>query len=157
MLKYLQRVCDVGLLLLAALLFGAILTARLQTGSLGLLIPEAPYIYERRDFVIDAVMAALAGWVLLLLAERLVRERLPQFAEYGCFAIALLLSMYWGPPSPLIFGNTWGAGEATRELFLAHMDIIVPLLVMALVLRTLLRSMLAAWSSRKKSVSSGFR
>jgi len=82
------------------------LTARLQTGSLGLLIPEAPYIYERRDFVIDAVMAALAGWVLLLLAERLVRERLPQFAEYGCFAIALLLSMYWGPPSPLIFGNT---------------------------------------------------
>jgi len=37
------------------------------------------------------------------------------------------------------------------------MDIIVPLLVMALVLRTLLRSMLAAWSSRKKSVSSGFR
>lgn len=142
MLKYLPRVCDFCLLLAAAVLFGAVLTAKLQTGSYGLLIPDAPYIYERRDFFIDAFVAALVSWVLLLLLERLGRQRYPLFERHGCFAVALLLAMYWGPPSPIIFGNTWGPGEVTRELFLAQMDIVVPLGVMALILRAISRKIL---------------
>lgn len=149
MLKHLQRTCDFCLLLSTSLLFGAVLTAKLQTGSYGILIPDAPYIYESRDFFTDAVIAALVSCLLLLLLERLTLARYPRFARYGSFVLALLLAMYWGPPSPLIFGNTWEPGEATRELFLAHMDIVVPLVIMALVLRTILRSV-AALSSRKR-------
>lgn len=149
MLKHLQRICDFCLLLSTSLLFGAVLTAKLQTGSYGILIPDAPYIYESRDFFTDALIAALAGCLLLLMLERLTLQRYPRFARYGGFILGLLLAMYWGPPSPLIFGNTWGSGEATRELFLAQMDIVVPLVIMALVLRTILRSMVAL-SSRKR-------
>ena len=156
MLKYLQRICDFSLLLASSVLFGALLTAKLQTGSYGFLIPDAPYVYERRDFVADAVVAALAGWLWLLLLERLALRYPRRFAGYACFFVALLLAMYWGPPSPLIFGNTWSAGEVARELFLAQMDIVLPLAAVALVLRTMLRSMLAALLSRKKRQDSGF-
>ncbi len=139
MSKLFLRLCDYLLLLAAAALFGACLTAKLQTGAYGLTIPDAPYIYERRDFFLDAAFAALAAWLALGVVERFTRlgRSTAGFAVTG-FAAALL-AIYLGPPDPVVFGNTWTRWEPTFELFLAQWDIALPLAVAAVAARWAVR------------------
>lgn len=122
MSKLLPRLCDYLLLVATAALFGACLTAKLRTGSYGLEIPDAPYMYERADFFLDAAFAALAGWLALWGAERFTR-----LGRSAAGFVAALLTLYLAPPDPLVFGSTWGRWEPTFELFLAQWDIALPL------------------------------
>ncbi|WP_035359577.1 hypothetical protein [Achromobacter insuavis] len=146
MSRLLSRLCDFLLFFATASLFGACLTAKLRTGSYGLEIPDAPYLYERADFFLDAVVAGLAATAALALAERLSRGRLPALGRAALVAMAALLAIYLGPPDPQVFGNTWARWEATFELFLGQWDIALPLALAAAVVRGALRG--AAGSRR---------
>lgn len=127
MSRFLSRLCDFLLFFATASLFGACLTAKLRTGSYGLEIPEAPYMYERVDFFLQAAFAGLAATAALALAERLARSRLPALGRAVLVAVAALLAIYLGPPDPQVFGATWARWEATFELFLGQWDIALPL------------------------------
>ena len=131
MLKLLPRFCDFLLLAGAAALFGACLTSLLTTGAYGWAVPDAPYLYGPRDFYADAVLAGLAGLLLLTLAERLAGARLTvagrAVAGLSATFAAALLALYLAPPAPIVFGNTWAWGEATRELFLAQWPLVLPI------------------------------
>ncbi|WMD20042.1 hypothetical protein RAS12_26075 [Achromobacter seleniivolatilans] len=144
--KLLLRVCDFLLLALAAAVFGACLTSVLTTGEYGWAIPDAPYMYEPRDFYADAVLAGVAGLLVLVLAERVPRVRGSAPLRAVATLAAALLALYTAPPAPLVFGNTWARGEATRELFLAQMHMVLPIAFAVLVLR------MGLWhfASRKK-------
>lgn len=146
MSRLLSRLCDFLLFFATASLFGACLTAKLRTGSYGLEIPDAPYLYERADFFLDAVVAGLAATAALALAERLSRGRLPALGRAALVAMAALLAIYLGPPAPQVFGNTWARWEATFELFLGQWDIALPLALAAAAVRGALRG--AAGSRR---------
>ncbi len=133
--KLLLRTLDLLLLTFAAALFGACLTSLLSTGAYGWMIPDAPYMYEPRDFYAQAVMAGLAGVIVLALAERLARLRQSvPWRLLATFAVALL-ALYLAPPSPQVFGTTWAPGEATRELFLAQWRLVLPIALAATALR----------------------
>lgn len=140
-IRLLSRLCDFLLLFAAAALFGACLTAKLQTGSYGLAMPDAPYLYERSDFFLDASFAGLVAWLALAVAER--------FTPLGRSAIgravagmgAALLAIYLGPPAPIVFGNTWARWEPTFELFLAQWDIALPLAVAVVAARQGIRKL----------------
>lgn len=125
--RLLSRLCDFLLLFAAAALFGACLTAKLQTGSYGLVIPDAPYLYERRDFLLDAAFAALVAGVALGVAERFTRLGRSAIGRAAAGFVAASLAVYLGPPDPIVFGNTWARWEPTFELFLAQWDIALPL------------------------------
>lgn len=146
MSRLLSRLCDFLLFFATASLFGACLTAKLRTGSYGLEIPDASYLYERADFFLDAVVAGLAATAALALAERLSRGRLPALGRVALVAVAALLAIYLGPPDPQVFGNTWARWEATFELFLGQWDIALPLALAAAAVRGALRG--AAGSRR---------
>ncbi|MFJ3461748.1 hypothetical protein [Achromobacter spanius] len=133
--KLLLRTLDLLLLSFAAALFGACLTSVLSTGAYGWMIPDAPYIYEPRDFYAQAVMAGLAGVIALTLAERPARLRLSMPWRLVATFAAALLALYLAPPSPQVFGNTWAPGEATRELFLAQWRMVLPIALAATALR----------------------
>lgn len=139
--RLLSRLRDFLLFFATASLFGACLTAKLRTGSYGLEMPQAPYIYmyERADFFLDAMFAGLVATAALALAERLWRARLPAPGRAALVAVAALLAIYLGPPNPQVFGNTWARGEATFELFLDQWDIALPLALAAAVVRGVLR------------------
>ncbi|MFD4837180.1 hypothetical protein ACFWP0_06695 [Achromobacter sp. NPDC058515] len=137
--KLLPRVCDFLLLSAAAALFGACLTSVLTTGTYGWTVPDAPYMYEPRDFFIDAALAGLAGLLVLALAERVPKVRVSAPWRAAATLAAALVSLYAAPPSPLVFGNTWAPGEATRELFLAQMHMVLPIALAVLALRWGLR------------------
>ncbi|MCF7768280.1 hypothetical protein K2W61_11445 [Achromobacter pulmonis] len=139
MSRLLSRLCDFLLLFATASLFGACLTAKLRTGSYGLEIPQAPYMYERADFFLDAIFAGLVATAALALAERLSRATLSSPGRAVRFAVAALLAIYLGPPDPRLFGNTWAPWEATVELFLGQWDIALPLALAAAAVRGLLR------------------
>lgn len=129
------RALDLSVLSLAAALFGACLTSVLQTGGLGWVVPVAPYMYEARDFYVQAVLAGLAGVILLAAAERLARPRQSSSVRLLAAFAAALLALYLAPPSPQVFGNTWAPGEATRELFLAQWRLVLPIALAATALR----------------------
>lgn len=133
--KLLLRTLDLLLLSFAAALFGACLTSVLSTGAYGWMIPDAPYIYEPRDFYAQAVMAGLAGVIALTLAERPARLRLSLSWRLLATFAAAILALYLAPPSPQVFGNTWAPGEATRELFLAQWRMVLPIALAATALR----------------------
>lgn len=137
--RLLSRLRDFLLFFATASLFGACLTAKLRTGSYGLEMPQAPYIYERADFFLDAMFAGLVATAALALAERLWRARLSAPGRAALVAVAALLAIYLGPPNPQVFGNTWARGEATFELFLGQWDIALPLALSAAVVRGVLR------------------
>lgn len=127
MSKLLLRICDLLLLAGGAALFGACLTSLLTTQRYGWVIPDAPYLYEPRDFALDAVFAGLAGWIVLALAERWGRSRLTGAGRFLAACAAALLALYLAPPAPIVFGNTWAFGDATRELFLAQWQLVLPI------------------------------
>ncbi|MBB1595412.1 hypothetical protein [Achromobacter sp. UMC46] len=133
--SFLLRVCDFLLLAAAAALFGACLTSLLTTDAYGWVIPDAPYLYEPRDFYADSGLAGLAGLLALIAAERLLK--VPRSAGWraGAGLAAALLALYLAPPSPQVFGNTWASGEATRELFLAQWRLVLPIALVVAVLR----------------------
>ena len=153
--KLLLRVCDFLLLAAAAALFGACLTSLLTTGAYGWVIPDAPYVYEPRDFAAQAVFAGLAGVFVLAVMERLLNARRararPGAAESGgslglwpaasltATFCAALVALYLAPPDPIVFGNTWAPGEASVELFLAQWQLVLPLALAVTVLRWVLR------------------
>lgn len=133
--KLLSCVLDLFLLSFAAALFGACLTSLVSTGAYGWMVPDAPYVYEPRDFYAQAVLAGLAGMMALMLAERSARLRQsPPGRAVATFAAALL-ALYLAPPSPQVFGNTWAPGEATRELFLAQLHMVLPIALAVTALR----------------------
>lgn len=138
MSRFLSRLCDFLLFFAIASLFGACLTAKLRTGSYGLEIPGAPYMYERVDFFLHAAFAGLAATAALALAERLARSRLPALGRAVLVAVAALLAIYLGPPDPQVFGATWARWEATFELFLGQWDIALPLALAAAAVRGVL-------------------
>lgn len=142
MSKLILRALDLSLLSFAAALFGACLTSLLQTGDLGWVVPDAPYMFSARDFYAQAVLAGLAGVLMLVVAERPAKLR--QSSSWGLVATfaAALLALYLAPPSPQVFGNTWAPGEATRELFLAQWRLVLPVAVAATALRWGLRRLL---------------
>ncbi|EHK64024.1 hypothetical protein [Achromobacter arsenitoxydans] len=133
--KLLPRVLDLLLLSFAAALFGACLTSMLTTGAYGWAIPDAPYLYEPRDFYAEAVMAGLVGVIALALAERPARLRQSGLWRAVATFVAALIALCLAPPSPQVFGNTWAPGEATRELFLAQLHMVLPIALAATVLR----------------------
>lgn len=137
--KLLPRVCDFLLLFAAATLFGACLTSTMKTGNHGWMIPDAPYMYEPFDFYVDAALAALAGLLALMLAERFGRVRRSAALRGGATLVAALLALYAAPPDPQVFGNTWAPWEATRELFLAQLHLVLPIALAAAALRLGLR------------------
>ena len=131
----LSRALDLLLLCAAAALFGACLTSVLTTGAYGWAVPNAPYQYEPREFYAQAVLAGLAGAILLALAERSARlRRSPPWRLVATFAAALI-ALYLAPPSPQVFGNTWAPGEAARELFLAQWRMVLPIALAVTALR----------------------
>lgn len=133
--KLLARTLDLLLLSFAAALFGACLTSVLTTGAYGWVVPVAPYLYGVRDFYAEAVLAGLAGVIVLILAERPARlRRSTPWRLLATFAAALV-ALYLAPPSPQVFGNTWAPGEATRELFLAQWPMVLPIAGAATALR----------------------
>ncbi len=135
MSKLLFRALDLLLLCAAAALFGACLTSLLTTGAYGWVVPNAPYMYEPRDFHAQAVLAGLAGVLALAIAERSARLRQsPPWRLVATFAAALI-ALYLAPPSPQVFGNTWAPGEATRELFLAQWRMVLPIALAVTALR----------------------
>ncbi|CUJ76649.1 MULTISPECIES: hypothetical protein [Burkholderiales] len=143
MSRFLRGVCDLLLLVAVAALYGACLTAKLQTGAYGLAIPDAPYTYERADFLIDAVFAGLVALAALIVAERLWRRRAPgrgRVAVTVLTFVAALLAMYLGMPDPRVFGNTWARWEPTFELFLHQWDIVLPLALAAAAARRMWRA-----------------
>ncbi|WP_313623340.1 hypothetical protein [Achromobacter sp.] len=133
--KILSRLLDLLLLSFAAALFGACLTSVLSTGAYGWMIPDAPYVYEPPDFYADAVLAGLAGLIVLALAERFVRLRQSSPGRALATFAAALLALYLAPPSPQVFGNTWAPGEASRELFLAQLHMVLPIALAVTALR----------------------
>ena len=133
--RLLSRFLDLVLLSCAAALFGACLTSVLTTGAYGWVIPDAPYMYEPRDFYAEAVLAGLAGLAFLALAERPARLRQSGPWRAGATLAAALLALYLAPPSPQVFGNTWAPGEATRELFLAQLHVVLPIALAVTALR----------------------
>ncbi len=133
--KILSRLLDLLLLSFAAALFGACLTSVLSTGVYGWMIPDAPYVYEPRDFYADAVLAGLAGLIVLALAEWFVRLRQSSPGRALATFAAALLALYLAPPSPQVFGNTWAPGEASRELFLAQLHMVLPIALAVTALR----------------------
>lgn len=151
MSNLLLRVCDFLLLAGAAALFGAGLTSLLTTGAYGWVIPDAPYMYGPRDFAAQAVLAGLAGVLVLVVMERLrsarrTRARPGAAKAGGGFGLrpaasptatfcAALVALYLAPPDPIVFGNTWAPGEATMELFLAQWPLVLPLALAVTVLR----------------------
>lgn len=135
----LPRILDFLLMAGAAALYGGCLTALLTTGTLGWALPVAPYVYGTRDFYLDAVVAGLAGLALLVLVERIGAVRGSAVLRALAFFAATLVALCLAPPSPQVFGNTWAAGEAFSELFLAQWRLVLPIALAALVLRTLLR------------------
>ncbi|MGE6919918.1 hypothetical protein [Achromobacter kerstersii] len=137
--KLLLRVCDFLLLAGAAALFGACLTSLLATGNYGWAVPDAPYVYTPRDFYADAVLAGLAGLLVLVAAERFAAPRLTPAWRAGLTFVAALLALYLAPPAPIVFGNTWASGEATRELFLAQWRLVLPIALAVTAARWVLR------------------
>lgn len=133
--KLLARPLDLLLLSFAAALFGACLTSVLTTGAYGWVVPVAPYLYGVRDFYAEAVLAGLAGVIVLILAERPTRLRRSTTWRLLATFAAALVALYLAPPSPQVFGNTWAPGEATRELFLAQWPMVLPIAVAATALR----------------------
>lgn len=129
------RVFDFLLLSAAAALFGACLTSVLKTGAYGWMIPDAPYMYEPRDFFIDTALAGLAGMLVLALAERAANLRESAPGRAPAVLAAALVSLYAAPPSPQVFGNTWAPGEAARELFLAQLHMVLPIALAVVALR----------------------
>ena len=136
----LSRLLDLLILTASAAGFGACLTSVLRTGAYGWLIPVAPYMYEARDFYIDAVLAGMGGLLVLMALERFARMRASATLRAMAFFIAVGVALYLGPPAPVVFGNTWAPGEATRELFLAQMDMVLPITVAATALRAVVRA-----------------
>ena len=136
----LARILDLLILAASAALFGACLTSVLTTGAYGWAVPVAPYMYEASDFYADAALAGTGGLLALLALERFARVRASESLRAAAFFIAALLALYLGPPSPQVFGNTWAPGEATRELFLAQLDMVVPIALAAVVLRCAARA-----------------
>lgn len=132
---FLLRVCDFLLLSAAAALFGACLTSVLTTGAYGWVIPDAPYLYEPRDFFVDAALAGLAGLLVLMLAERIPVVRRSAGRRAGAAWVAALAALAAAPPAPQVFGNTWAPGEALRELFLAQWQMVLPIALTAAALR----------------------
>lgn len=132
---FLLRFFDFLLLSAAAALFGACLTSVLTTGAYGWVIPNAPYLYEPRDFFVDAALAGLAGLLVLLLAERIPAVRRSTGWRMGATLAAALVALAIAPPAPLVFGNTWARGEALRELFLAQWQMVLPIALVAAALR----------------------
>ena len=135
MSKLILRALDLSLLSFAAALFGACLTSVLQTGDLGWVVPVAPYLFEVRDFYAQAVLAGLAGVLMLIVAERPAKLRQSSSWRLVATFAAALLALYLAPPSPQVFGNTWAPGEATRELFLAQWRLVLPIALAATALR----------------------
>ncbi|MGE8639075.1 MAG: hypothetical protein ACN6PR_10560 [Achromobacter sp.] len=131
----LLRVCDLLLLAAAAASFGACLTSILTTDAYGWVVPDAPYVYGPRDFYADAVMAGLAGLIALMLAERFQAVRRSLAGRLAATLAAALIALYLAPPAPVVFGNTWAPGEATRELFLAQWHLVLPLALAVVVFR----------------------
>lgn len=142
MSKLLLPALDFLLLSAGAALFGACLTSVLTTGAYGWVIPDAPYMYEPRDFYVQAALAGLAGLLALALAERPTRLRRSGPWRAGATLAAALLALYLAPPSPQVFGNTWAPGEATRELFLAQWHMVLPIALAVAALRWGLRRVL---------------
>lgn len=140
---FLLRVCDFLLLSAAAALFGACLTSVLKTGAYGWVLPDAPYLYEPRDFYADAAWAGLAGLLVLMLAERVWAVRRSAGWRLAATLAAALVALYAAPPAPQVFGNTWAPGEATRELFLAQWHLVLPIALAVAVLRTALWALFA--------------
>lgn len=136
MSNLLLRALDLSILSFAAALFGACLTSVMWTGDLGWVVPVAPYMYEASDFYVQAVVGGLAGVIVLAVAERLTRQRQSRSLHLllATFAAALL-ALYLAPPAPVVFGNTWAPGEATRELFLAQWRLVLPIAIAATALR----------------------
>ncbi len=143
MLKLTLRICDFLLLSAAAALFGACLTSVLKTGAYGWLLPDAPYTYEPRDFYIDAAMAGLLGLLVLILAERVARVRRSAPWRAAATLLAALVALYAAPPDPRMFGNTWAPGEATMELFVEQLHMVLPIAFAVLALRWGLRRLCA--------------
>ncbi|MFF7395475.1 hypothetical protein ACFZAI_03370 [Achromobacter sp. NPDC008082] len=137
--KLLLRVCDFLLLAGAAALFGACLTSLLTTDTYGWVVPDAPYIYTARDFYADAALAGLAGLLVLVVAERFAAARQTPAWRVGLTFLAALLALYLAPPAPVVFGNTWASGEATRELFLAQWRLVLPIALAVTAARWVLR------------------
>lgn len=135
MSKLILRALDLSILSFAAALFGACLTSVLRTGDLGWMVPVAPYMFEARDFYAQAVLAGLAGVIVLAVAERLARARRSGAWRLLATFAAALLALYLAPPEPVVFGNTWAPGEATRELFLAQWRMVLPIAIAATALR----------------------
>lgn len=149
MLKILLRVYDFLLLAGAAAIFGACLTSLLTTERYGWVIPDAPYVYTPRDFALDAVFAGLVAWIVLAVAERLLKARQSggrlfparpsRAGRFLATVLAALVALYLAPPAPIVFGNTWAFGEATRELFLAQWRLVLPMALAVAALRGTLR------------------
>ncbi|WP_313369874.1 hypothetical protein [Achromobacter animicus] len=135
MSKLLLRALDLSLLSFAAALFGACLTSVLQTGDLGWEVPVASYMFSARDFYAQAVLAGLAGVLMLIVAERPAKLRQSSSWRLVATFAAALLALYLAPPSPQVFGNTWAPGEATRELFLAQWRLVLPIALATTALR----------------------
>lgn len=135
MSKLILRALDLSLLSFAAALFGACLTSVLQTGDLGWEVPVAPYMFSARDFYAQAVLAGLAGVLMLIVAERPTKVRQSSSWRLVATFAAALLALYLAPPSPQVFGNTWAPGEATRELFVAQWRMVLPIAIAATALR----------------------
>lgn len=138
MRTFLPRLCDLLLLTAAAASFGACLTSILTTDAYGWVVPDAPYLYGPRDFYADAIMAGLAGLIALMLAERFQVVRRLRGGRLAATLAAALLALYLAPPAPLVFGNTWAPGEATRELFLAQWRLVLPIALAVVALRGVL-------------------
>nr|WP_315526185.1 hypothetical protein [uncultured Achromobacter sp.] len=138
MRTFLLRLCDLLLLAAAAASFGACLTSILTTDAYGWVVPDAPYLYGPRDFYADAIMAGLAGLIALMLAERFQVVRRLRGGRLAATLAAALLALYLAPPAPLVFGNTWAPGEATRELFLAQWRLVLPIALAVVALRGVL-------------------
>jgi len=138
MRTFLLRLCDLLLLAAAAASFGACLTSILTTDAYGWVVPDAPYLFGPRDFYADAIMAGLAGLIALMLAERFQVVRRLRGGRLAATLAAALLALYLAPPAPLVFGNTWAPGEATRELFLAQWRLVLPIALAVVALRGVL-------------------
>lgn len=137
--KLLLRVCDFLLLSAAAALFGACLTSVLKTDAYGLMIPEAPFLYGPFEFYVDSALAGLASVLALALAERMARVRASAAWRGAATLAAALVALYLAPPAPQVFGNTWAPGEATMELFVAQLHMVLPIAFAVLALRLGLR------------------
>jgi hypothetical protein len=130
---------DLVVLSAASLVFACVLTAQLETGQLGWMWPSIPYDYERGDVLMHAVLASLAVTPAMLLIGRLAWVRQSPRWQDVAFAVATLLVIRLGPPDAQVFGNTWTQWEITAGLFLLQWPIILPLTLVAVLLRRLLR------------------